>query len=376
MRKSILVVVGTRPEAIKMAPVIKELSRHSSFDVRLCVTGQHKEMLEQVLKIFDLVPDYNLNAMKKNQSLGELTSLMISKLSNVCEEFKPDFLFVHGDTVTTLSSAIVGYFNKIKVCHVEAGLRTHNLYAPWPEEGNRKLTAAISGLHFAPTLRARANLLSEGILDKEIFVTGNTVIDALKIADSSISNNPDLQESLDRKYKVNKKEKIVLVTCHRRENYGGGFEEICDSILELANDYKNLRFIFPVHLNPAVSNIVHKKLSKISNIDLLEPLSYIDFVFLINHAWLILTDSGGIQEEAPTFGTPVLVMRDATERPEAVESGTAKIVGSKKDDIVKEVRELYDDDSKYKKMSSAKNPFGEGDASQKIVAEILNFISK
>jgi len=376
LRKSILVVVGTRPEAIKMAPVIKELSRHSSFDVRLCVTGQHKEMLEQVLKIFDLVPDYNLNAMKKNQSLGELTSLMISKLSNVCEEFKPDFLFVHGDTVTTLSSAIVGYFNKIKVCHVEAGLRTHNLYAPWPEEGNRKLTAAISGLHFAPTLRARANLLSEGILDKEIFVTGNTVIDALKIADSSISNNPDLQESLDRKYKVNKKEKIVLVTCHRRENYGGGFEEICDSILELANDYKNLRFIFPVHLNPAVSNIVHKKLSKISNIDLLEPLSYIDFVFLINHAWLILTDSGGIQEEAPTFGTPVLVMRDATERPEAVESGTAKIVGSKKDDIVKEVRELYDDDSKYKKMSSAKNPFGEGDASQKIVAEILNFISK
>jgi UDP-N-acetylglucosamine 2-epimerase (non-hydrolysing) len=376
MKKSILVVVGTRPEAIKMAPVIKELSRHSCFDVRLCVTGQHKEMLDQVLKIFDLRPEYDLNVMKKNQSLSDLTSLMISKLSNICEELKPDFLFVHGDTVTTLSSAIVGYFNKIKVCHVEAGLRTHNLYAPWPEEGNRKLTAAISGLHFAPTLKAKENLISEGVLDKEIFVTGNTVIDALKIADNSISNNTKLQESLDRKYEINKKEKIVLVTCHRRENYGGGFEEICDSILELANDYKNLRFIFPVHLNPAVSDIVHKKLSKISNINLLEPLPYIDFVFLMKHSWLILTDSGGIQEEAPTFGTPVFVMREATERPEAVEGGTAKIVGSKKDDIVKEVRGLYDDIQKYKKMSNAKNPFGAGDASQKIVTVILNYISK
>jgi len=371
--KKILIVFGTRPEAIKMAPLVKEFKKNSDiFQTQVCVTAQHREMLDQVLNLFEIKPDYDLNIMKKNQDLYNITSSVLLKMKEVLESFKPDIVFVHGDTTTTFATSLAAYYQKISVAHIEAGLRTGNIYSPWPEEANRKLASCITKYHFTPTLMSKQNLLNENINEQDIVITGNTVIDALFLVLEKIKKNTKLEEQIDtmlqkQNLKLMDNRKIILVTGHRRENFGEGFINICEALKEIALKHKNIDIIYPVHLNPNVRKPVNKILSNIDNIYLIEPLEYEPFVYLMNKSSIILTDSGGIQEEAPSLGKPVLVMRDTTERPEAIESGTVKLVGTKKERIVKELTSLLDSDEIYISMSKSVNPYGDGKSCSKIV---------
>lgn len=375
--KKILLVFGTRPEAIKMAPVVHKLKKISKFETKICVTGQHRQMLDQVLDIFDILPDYDLNIMKKKQNLNNVTSAVISGIDNVLEEFSPDIVVVHGDTTTTLSTALASFNRNIKIAHVEAGLRTGNILSPWPEEANRKLVGSLASYNFTPTDLASQNLINEGVESKKILKTGNTVIDALFMALEKIQADENLQKRIIEQFSyINFDKKIVLITGHRRESFGKGFKEICESVKELANNYQNLQFIYPVHLNPNVKQPAKEILSNIDNIFLVEPLEYLPFVFLMQKSYIILTDSGGIQEEAGALDIPVLVMRDITERPEGINAGTIKLVGTEKANIVNSFNELFNNNDLYKKMSKAENPFGNGTSSEQIsnyfVGELVN----
>lgn len=364
----ILTVFGTRPEAIKMAPLVKRLAKHSGIESRVCVTAQHRQMLDQVLDLFQIDADYDLNIMKAGQSLSAITTGILSGMESVFSDFRPDMVLVHGDTATTLSASMAAFYHRVPVGHVEAGLRTGNLYSPWPEEGNRKLTGAIATLHFAPTDQSRNNLLSEGIADAQIHVTGNTVIDALLLVRERIENSPQLTAQLQSGLPfIREGARVVLITGHRRENFGDGFERICESIRVLANRFPDCDFIYPVHLNPNVREPVARVLSGIDNVHLIEPQDYLPFVYLMMRSHIILTDSGGIQEEAPSLGKPVLVMRDTTERPEAVLAGTVRLVGTHGDRIVDGVTKLLSDQDEYDRMSRAHNPYGDGKASERIV---------
>lgn len=371
MRKrfKVLSVFGTRPEAIKMAPVIKGLAQDSDIDSRVCVTAQHREMLDQVLALFSIAPDYDLNLMKPGQGLHDITGAVLTGLKPVLEEFKPDLVLVHGDTTTTLSAALASYYAQVPVGHVEAGLRTGNIYSPWPEEINRKLTGAISSLHFAPTETSRANLLAEAVPADRITVTGNTVIDALQMIVARLEQNAGLAASLRAELPLPTDKKIILVTGHRRESFGGGFERICDALARLAQN-PGTHLIYPVHLNPNVIGPVERLLSAYSNIELIPPQDYLPFVYLMSQADVILTDSGGVQEEAPSLGKPVLVLRDTTERPEAVQAGTVRLVGTDSDVIVAEVSRLLNDTQAYEEMSISHNPYGDGKATSRILDAI------
>ncbi len=367
----ILTVFGTRPEAIKMAPLVIALNDHASINHKLCVTGQHREMLDQVLQLFDLTPDYDLDIMKKGQSLSEVTSRIVANLQTPLNEFQPDLILVHGDTSSTFCSALSGYYHQIDVGHVEAGLRTGNIFSPWPEEGNRKLVASLAKYHFAPTEEAKQNLLNEDIDPSMIFVTGNTVIDALYMITSKIEASKELRIRLESAFPmVNEDQRVVLITGHRRENFGEGFENICLAIKSLSSSYPEVQFIYPMHLNPNVRAPVEDLLSNLGNVHLIEPLGYVDFIFLMMKSDLILTDSGGIQEEAPALGKPVLVMRDTTERPEAVKAGTVRLVGTNSSKIIQSVSLLLDNDFEYKKMSRAHNPYGDGKAVSRIISAL------
>lgn len=362
-----LIVFGTRPEAIKMAPLVEGF-KNSGLDYRVCVTAQHRQMLDQVLELFEIIPDYDLDIMSSKQTLSTVTSSILEKIQPVIDDYHPTTIFVHGDTATTLATALAAYYNQIDIAHIEAGLRTHNIYSPWPEEGNRKLTGALTKYHFAPTNSTKANLLAEGVNADDIYVTGNTVIDALFLACEKIDNNPSLQEKYEREFYYIKDKKIVLITGHRRENFGEGFENICSAISELSELFSDIHFVYPVHLNPNVREPVNRWLKDKKNVHLIEPLDYLSFVYLMRQSYLILTDSGGIQEEAPSLGKPVLVMRDTTERPEAVEAGTVKLVGASKQSIVDNVKLLINDAEIYQQMSEAHNPYGDGTAVQQILA--------
>jgi UDP-N-acetylglucosamine 2-epimerase (non-hydrolysing) len=365
--KKTLFIFGTRPEAIKMAPVIKEFQKcNNIFDVKICVTAQHREMLDQVLNLFEIKPDFDLNIMRPNQDLYDITSSVLLSLRSVLEKEKPDLIFVQGDTTTAFAASLAAFYQKIPVAHIEAGLRTYNIYCPFPEEINRQLIARIATYHFAPTNRAKDNLIKEGIDKNKIYVTGNTVIDALLEVIEKIKNK-DIKikgyNITDRKY--------ILVTGHRRENFGKSFENICNALKEIALNNPNIDIVYPVHLNPNVQKPVFEILSNIHNVYLIEPLDYESFVYLMYNSYIILTDSGGIQEEAPSLGKPVLVMRDKTERPEAVEAGTVKLVGANKENIVKEVEKIMYNKSEYEKMSRAINPYGDGKASKRIFEIIV-----
>ncbi len=365
--KKILTVFGTRPEAIKMAPLVKALEADPRFDAKVCVTAQHREMLDQVLDIFDIQPDFDLDLMKPGQTLPGLTSSILLGMSSVYERFKPDVVLVHGDTATTFATALSGYYQQIPVGHVEAGLRTGNIYSPWPEEANRKLTGAITKYHFAPTETSQQNLLNENVDPENIVVTGNTVIDALFLANQIIESNTELQQQFKEELDfLDENQKLILVTGHRRESFGGGFERICESIRQIAIKNPNVQILYPVHLNPNVQEPVNRLLSDLDNVFLIEPQQYLPFVYLMNRAEIILTDSGGIQEEAPSLGKPVLVMRDTTERPEAVDAGTVKLVGTDIQLITSEVQVLLDNKEAYIAMSRAHNPYGDGEACQRI----------
>lgn len=373
--KKILVVFGTRPEAIKMAPIIQKLKKEEDcYETRVCVTAQHREMLDQVLDLFKINPDYDLNIMQPDQDLDEVASKILIKLKSVLDDFLPDLVLVHGDTITTFTASLSAYLKKIKVGHVEAGLRTGDLFSPWPEEGNRKLTSILTDYHFAPTALSKKNLLDEGIDESKIFITGNSVIDALQITVNRIENDKKLKSQIEKRVEesgfVNLSSKFILVTGHRRENFGQGMLNICESLKVLAKNNLDINFLYPVHLNPNVRKPVNDLLSDISNIKIVEPFEYEEFVYLMSKSYLILTDSGGIQEEAPSLGKPVLVMRNKTERPEAIEAGTVKLVGSDKDKIVKEVQKLLDNYEEYQKMCKAINPYGDGKTSKRII-EIL-----
>lgn len=373
MLKKILVVFGTRPEAIKMAPVIKELRKNSIFHISICVTGQHREMLDQVLGIFDISPDYDLDIMKKKQSLNSIASLVISGIDEVLNDLCPDLVIVHGDTTTTFSAAVASFNKNINIAHVEAGLRSGNINSPWPEEANRKLVGSLAKYHFTPTYLASDNLISEGVNKKYILKTGNTVIDALLVALNKIGSDKELEKKIFDQFSfIDFDKKIVLITGHRRESFGQGFREICKSIRELSENHPEVQFIYPVHLNPNVKEPTDEFLSGVNNIFLIDPLEYLPFVFLMQKSFLILTDSGGIQEEAGALNIPVLVMREITERPEGIDAGTTKLVGTKKSRIIDSFEELLNNKNLYKKMSMAKNPFGDGYASQKIA----NYLSK
>ena len=370
MTKKILVVFGTRPEAIKMAPLVQQLQQQTAWDVRLCVTAQHRQMLDQVLELFQLTPDYDLNLMRPNQSLNQLAARVLTELEPVLAEFKPDVVCVHGDTLTTLTTALAAYFQQIPVAHIEAGLRTGNIYSPWPEEANRRLTAGITRWHFAPTAKAREHLLAESIPSDQIHVTGNTVIDALLTVSEQLQQDSDKQTAyaqLFAELQFDAQHPMLLVTGHRRESFGAGFERICAALAELAQQRPELQIVYPVHLNPNVQEPVNRHLRDLPNVHLLAPQDYEPFVYLMNQATVILTDSGGIQEEAPSLGKPVLVMRDTTERPEAVDAGTVKLVGTDSAAIVREVGRLLDDPTAYQAMSRAHNPYGDGKACQRII---------
>jgi len=373
----ILTVFGTRPEAIKMAPLVRALAEHPQIDSAVCVTAQHREMLDQVLSLFEIFPDFDLNTMKPGQSLEQITASMLLNLKKVLIEFKPDLVMVHGDTATTLTASLASYFQQIPVAHVEAGLRTGNLYSPWPEEGNRKLTAAITELHFAPTMTSQQNLIQEGVSEQKIIVTGNTVIDALYIIKNKLESNIELTQSLKAQFsKLSDSKKIILVTGHRRENFGTGFKSICQALVDLASKHQDIQIVYPVHLNPNVRGVVNEMLNGVSNILLLEPLEYPAFVYLLNRAHIVLTDSGGIQEEAPSFGKPVIVMRDTTERPEAVLAGTVQLVGTSSHGIFNAINTLLVDENRYLEMSRAHNPYGNGNASHIIVDSVVAHFSK
>jgi UDP-N-acetylglucosamine 2-epimerase (non-hydrolysing) len=371
MLKKNLIVFGTRPEAIKMAPLVKEFLKNKNFITKVCVTGQHREMLDQVLKFFDIKPDYDLNLMKQGQNLYGLTADIITGLQPILEEFQPHFVYVHGDTTTTMSASIAAFYSGAKVCHVEAGLRTFNKQAPFPEEVNRTITGHIADYHFAPTQNSFDNLKREGIADADILISGNTVIDALiesvdrvdKIVDDEIEHLKNL---------IDFNKRIILVTGHRRENHGQGFIHICKALKEIGDSAENVQIIYPVHLNPKVKKPVYEALSNAKNVKLIMPLAYPAFVWLMNKSDLVITDSGGVQEEAPSLGKPVLVMRDTTERPEAVKAGTVILVGTNKEKIVKETLRLLNDHEHYKKMSKLHNPYGDGKACKHIVTYMEN----
>jgi UDP-N-acetylglucosamine 2-epimerase (non-hydrolysing) len=368
-KKRILTVFGTRPEAIKMAPLVHALAADERFEAKVCVTAQHREMLDQVLGLFEITPDYDLNLMKPGQDLTDITCGILQGLMPVLKEFKPDYVLVHGDTATTLSTTLASYYQQIKVGHVEAGLRTGNIYSPWPEEGNRKLTGAIADLHFAPTETSKQNLLQENIDPKKIIVTGNTVIDALLEVIKKFETNVELKLTLQTQFNfLDSNKRLVLITGHRRESFGGGFERICEAIAQLGKEFPGVEFVYPMHLNPNVREPVNRLLANLSNVFLIEPLDYLPFVYLMNKSYVLLTDSGGIQEEAPSLGKPVLVMRDTTERPEAVDAGTVKLVGTSVETIVAELKLLLSNEKAYKTMSFSHNPYGDG----KACASILN----
>lgn len=367
-----LIVFGTRPEAIKMAPLVKEFKKNNvDFETRVCVTAQHREMLDQVLEFFEIVPDYDLDLMKPNQNLYTLTANIIVELKSVLEDFKPDYVYVHGDTTTTMAASIASFYSGAKVCHVEAGLRTHDKRSPFPEEINRQVTGRIADYHFAPTEKSKNNLLQENVSEESILVTGNTVIDALLESSSKVSSidNDEIKYLNDI---VDADKKLILVTGHRRENHGQGFINICEALKEIASKNSDVQIIYPVHLNPNVTKPVYDILSGVNNIMLIEPLAYPAFVWLMNKAYIIITDSGGVQEEAPSLGKPVLVMRDTTERPEAVEAGTVILVGTDTDKIISECFNLLDNKHMYQKMSELHNPYGDGKACERIVNFVKN----
>ena len=369
--KKILHVFGTRPEAIKMAPLVKASEQIPHLESRVCVTAQHREMLDQVLDLFDIVPDYDLNLMTPGQTLNDITSAILLKLKPILLEYQPDLLLVHGDTATTFAASLAAYYEKIDVGHVEAGLRTGDIYSPWPEEINRKLTGSIARFHFAPTSVSKQNLINEGISESQICITGNTVIDALLSVKEKIDTDVALAHKLSLQFKtIDFSKKLIVVTGHRRENFGSGFEAICSALAQLAEKRPDLEIIYPVHLNPNVQKPVKKYLSDYKNIHLIEPLDYLPFIYLMMKSYIILTDSGGIQEEAPSLGKPVLVMRNTTERPEALAAGTVKLVGTNSSQIVHEVIELLEDASKYGQMIRSANPYGDGRARYKILGFI------
>ena len=371
MKKKILLIFGTRPEAIKMAPLVKEFQKHPGvFETKVCVTAQHREMLDQVLDFFKITPDFDLDLMKPGQNLYGLTADIITNLKPVLEGFEPDYVFVHGDTTTTMAGSIASFYSGAKVCHIEAGLRTYNKLSPFPEEINRQITGRICDFHFAPTTTSKVNLLKENIKENTILVTGNTVIDALLDSVERVNKEPsslikELSNTLADK-------EVVLVTGHRRENLGSGFERICKALKRIAEDDTDRLIIYPVHLNPKVQEPVNRILSDVSNVILIDPLPYQDFIWLINRSKIIITDSGGVQEEAPSLGKPVLVMRDTTERPEAVEAGTVLLVGTNEELIVSKALDLLNNKDNFEKMSKLHNPYGDGQASKRIVNFIKN----
>ncbi len=378
--KTILLVFGTRPEAIKMAPLVKEFQKYpEQFKTVVCVTGQHREMLDQVLQLFEIIPDYDLNIMKQGQDLYDVTARVLVGMRDVLREVQPDVVLVHGDTTTSTASALASFYQQIAVGHVEAGLRTNNIYSPWPEEMNRQITGRIATYNFSPTPLSKNNLLAEGIKEDSITVTGNTVIDALYIVVDKINNNEELRIELKSFLKnagydverLSKGKKLVLITGHRRENFGEGFINMCTAIKDLTSKYPDVDFVYPMHLNPnvrkAIREVFGENLNGFGNMFFIEPLEYLSFVYLMEKSTIVLTDSGGIQEEAPGLGKPVLVMRDTTERPEALEAGTVKLVGTNYDKITSEVSELLDNEEYYDKMSKAVNPYGDGLACERIV---------
>lgn len=379
-----MLVFGTRPEAIKIAPLVKEFQKHpDKFQTIVCVTGQHRQMLDQVLEIFEIKPDYDLNIMKQGQDLYDVTARVLTGMRDVLKETQPDVVLVHGDTTTSTAAALAAFYQHITVGHVEAGLRTHNIYSPWPEEMNRQITGRIAEYDFAPTPLSRENLLGEGVNEDKITVTGNTVIDALYMVVDKIKNNKELDKELeavlkDTGYDVNRLadgKKLVLITGHRRENFGDGFISMCKAIKKLTEKYPDVDFVYPMHLNPNVRKPIHEvfgeNLEGLGNMFFIEPLEYLSFVYLMEKSNIVLTDSGGIQEEAPGLGKPVLVMRDTTERPEALEAGTVKLVGTDYDKIVNEVSALLDNPSHYEEMSKAVNPYGDGKACERITRAIV-----
>ena len=363
----VLTVFGTRPEAIKMAPLVHALAADERFESKCCVTAQHREMLDQVLELFKITPDYDLNLMKAGQTLPEITSRILLELTPVLKEFKPDVVLVHGDTATTFAASLAAYYEQIAVGHIEAGLRTGNIYSPWPEEGNRKLTGSLTKYHLAPTENSKANLLKENVAAENISVTGNTVIDALLLVKQQIESDTDLSNTLAAQFPMlDESKKLILVTGHRRESFGGGFERICEALAQTAKAHPDCQILYPVHLNPNVQEPVKRILNDVNNVHLIEPQQYLPFVYLMNRAHIILTDSGGIQEEAPSLGKPVLVMRDTTERPEAVDAGTVKLVGTDIAKITSALNELLTNNESYITMSRAHNPYGDGKACQRI----------
>lgn len=368
----VISVFGTRPEAIKMAPVVKALDDCPGIDSRLAVTAQHREMLDQVLQLFKIAPDYDLDLMRPGQGLSEITTGVLTGLKPVLTEIEPDLVLVHGDTTTTLAASLAAYYQRIPVGHVEAGLRTGNIYSPWPEEINRKVAGAITRLHFAPTERARQSLLAENVADAHIHVTGNTVIDALLEVVEKLRADQAQSAALDQEFGIDPAKRLVLVTGHRRESFGAGFQRICDSLATLARR-EDVQIIYPVHLNPNVMGPVENRLGALDNVKLIPPQDYLPFVHLMQRANIILTDSGGVQEEAPSLGKPVIVMRETTERPEAVEAGTVKLVGTDIDLIISEVSTLLDQPAAYERMSRAHNPYGDGHAAARIRDAILDF---
>lgn len=376
-----MLVFGTRPEAIKMSPLVREFQKYPmDFKTIVCVTGQHRKMLDQVLELFEIAPDYDLNIMKQGQDLYDITSRVLTGMRSVLKEVQPDIVLVHGDTTTSTAAALAAFYQQIPIGHVEAGLRTYDMYSPWPEEMNRQITGRIATYHFAPTFLSQQNLLSEGVNESRITVTGNTVIDALYIVVDKIKNNKQLDERLENTLagagyntdRLDDNRKLVLITGHRRENFGNGFISICKAIKTLAEKYPETDFVYPMHLNPNVRKPIHdifgEELSILNNMFFIEPLEYLSFVYLMEKSTIVLTDSGGIQEEAPGLGKPVLVMRDTTERPEALEAGTVKLVGTNYDKIVNEVSALIDNQEYYSIMSKAMNPYGDGRASKRIVS--------
>lgn len=371
-KKRVLTIFGTRPEAIKMAPLVHALNSDERFEAKVCVTAQHREMLDQVLELFEITPDYDLNLMKAGQTLNDVTAAIILNLKPVLQEFKPDVVLVHGDTATTFAASLAAYYEQIAVGHVEAGLRTGNIYSPWPEEANRKLTGALATYHFAPTETSKQNLLAECYAEDAITVTGNTVIDALLMVKEKIDNDAYLNATLASMFPfLDFDKKLVLVTGHRRESFGGGFERICEALAITAKKHPNVQILYPMHLNPNVREPVNRILSGLKNVHLIEPQQYLPFIYLMSKSHVILTDSGGIQEEAPSLGKPVLVMRDTTERPEAVSAGTVKLVGTDILTITQALDELLINHKLYEEMSFAHNPYGDGQACKVILDTLL-----
>ncbi len=390
--KKIMLVFGTRPEAIKMAPLVKELQKHpDKFQTIITVTAQHREMLDQVLHLFEIAPDYDLNIMKQGQDLYDITSNVLLGMRNILKETKPDIVLVHGDTSTSTATALATFYAQIPVGHVEAGLRTNDIYSPWPEEMNRRITGRLATIHFSPTQLSKNNLLKEKTPEANIYITGNTVIDALYMAIKRIKETPGIQNKIQKELNTagipqdklssweSNERKMVLITGHRRENFGGGFIDICNAIKDLAGKYPETDFLYPMHLNPNVRNAIKKVFGEVEDDNdnklFIEPLEYLPFIYLMNYCKIVLTDSGGIQEEAPGLGKPVLVMRNTTERPEALEAGTVKLVGTNRELIIKEVTKLLENQEYYNKMSKANNPYGDGLACERIVKELIKYFS-